>query len=259
MINNSNTNYNINYNLEFKKLVSSLDHKPKLLLHVCCAPCATYCLTRVLPYFDVTLYYSNNNITDFDEWQRRLDYVFALANLVNSGGYNFFEDKYLIEKADPYKTNVILQSVPSPKTNNVIDFCPLKVEVSPFSSEKYYFLVQGLENEKEGGARCTECFKMRLCDSFDFAFLNGFDFVGTTLTVSPYKNSKLLNEIGLQLQQTYKEKILSTNTQSTQTNYPLWLPSDFKKENGYNKSIQICSKLNIYRQHFCGCEFSKTV
>ncbi len=246
-----NTTQNTNFDLEFKKIVKSLTNKPKLLLHVCCAPCATYCLTKVLPFFDVTLYYSNNNITNFDEWQLRLDYVYALANLVNSEGFNFFNSNYHIENYPAYKTNVSLQPLQTQKNNNVLDFSPLKVEVSPFNPNIFYNVASGLENEKEGGARCTECFNMRLTDSFEFAFSHDFDYVGTTLTVSPYKNSKLLNQIGLNLQKNYQVN----DTLSKKT--PLWLPSDFKKENGYNTSIQICSKLDIYRQHFCGCEFSK--
>lgn len=183
----------------------------KLLLHACCAPCSTYCLTQVLPHFDVTLYYANDNITCREEWDKRLGELVKLVDIVNEGRF-------------------------------VVDApIALKLVVKPFDPERYYNISNGYETEKEGGLRCTRCFGLRLSDTRNYAADNGFDYFGTTLTVSPYKNSQILNETG----------------QSFETDMLKWLPSDFKKRGGYNQSIQLSEKYRLYRQHYCGCDFSK--
>ena len=202
----------INYDKELEKIKSGIDvsEPPKLLLQVCCAPCATYCLTRLLTHFDVTLYYANDNITDESEWQKRLDQVQKLVDIVN--GDNF----------------------------EIRPIRPLKLVVQPQDVSRFFAKAKGLETEKEGGARCKECFVLRLGDTQQYANKHGFEYFGTTLTVSPYKNSQLLNEIGLSLQ---TEKLK-------------WLTADFKKQNGYNESIRLSQQYDLYRQHYCGCVFS---
>ena len=203
---------NANYDILFEQFKNTVDvnNPPKLLLHACCAPCSTYCLTRVLDKFDVTLYYANDNITDKAEWQKRLDELRKLVDIVNGGQF----------ETQPLR--------------------PLKLVVQPFNAAKYFNAVLGQEKEREGGARCTTCFNLRLYDTLVYAQNNGFKLFATTLTVSPYKNSQLLNSIGLQLQ----------------TDTVRWLPADFKKHNGYNESVRLSQKYNIYRQHYCGCKFS---
>ncbi|MCH5156695.1 MAG: epoxyqueuosine reductase QueH [Clostridiales bacterium] len=203
---------NLNYDKELEKIKSEIDvnNPPRLLLQVCCAPCATYCLTRLLTHFDVTLYYCNDNITDSAEWQKRLDQVTKLVDTVN--GNNFV----------------------------VTAIRPLKLVIKEPDATRFFAVAKGKEREKEGGARCKECFVLRLTDSLNYAQENGFDYFGTTLTVSPYKNSQLLNEIGLNLQ----------------TNAVKWLMSDFKKQNGYQQSIQLSQQYDLYRQHYCGCCYS---
>lgn len=201
---------NTNFDKEFEKIKNGAAEQSTLLLHVCCAPCATYCLTQVLDKFDVTLYFSNDNITNADEWQKRLCEVQKLVRLVNDGEF---------EVAPKY---------------------PLKLVVQNLDVKRFFAAAKGLEKEKEGGARCTQCFNLRLADTFNYAKQHGFNFFGTTLTVSPYKNSNLLNEIG----------------QALQTESTLWLCSDFKKRNGYNESVRLSQKYNLYRQHYCGCVFS---
>lgn len=203
---------NENYDILFERYKSEIDadNPPKLLLHACCAPCSTYCLTRVLDKFDVTLYYCNDNITDRAEWQKRLHELEKLVSIVNE---QRFETKPLRQ---------------------------LKLIVSPFDAEKFFAAVVGQEKEREGGARCETCFKLRLADTAKYAADNGFGPFGTTLSISPYKNSRLLNEIGASLQ----------------TDTVKWLPADFKKRGGYNESIRLSQKYGLYRQHYCGCEFS---
>lgn len=207
-----NKTMNINYDLLFEQYTKAVDVNapPKLLLHACCAPCSTYCLTRVLPCFDVTLYYVNDNITDVNEWQKRLDELYKLTDIVNSGQF----------ETAPLR--------------------PLKLVTCALNAQKFYNAALGLEKEREGGARCTTCFNLRLADTHDYAQANGFELFGTTLTVSPYKNSQLLNSIGLSLQ----------------TDGVQWLPADFKKRGGYNESVRLSNKYGLYRQHYCGCEFS---
>lgn len=207
-----NCSMNINYDKEFGQLKDQIDasNPPKLLLHVCCAPCATYCLTRILDKFDVTLYYANDNITARDEWDKRLHEIRKLVDVVNDGKY----------EVTPLRS--------------------LKLVVQDFDSSKFFAKAKGLEQEREGGARCKECFVLRLTDTRNYALTHNFDLFGTTLTVSPYKNSQLLNEIGINLQMDNLK----------------WLPSDFKKQNGYNQSVQLSLKYDLYRQHYCGCCFS---
>lgn len=203
---------NINYDKELEKIKSEInvDNPPRLLLQVCCAPCATYCLTRLLTHFDITLYYANDNITDEGEWRKRLNEVKKLVDIVNG-------DKFVVRAIRP-----------------------LKLAVQQLDASRFFAASKGKEMEKEGGTRCRECFVLRLTDAKNYAQAHGFHYFGTTLTVSPYKNSQLLNEIGLNLQ----------------TNSVKWLCSDFKKQNGYNESIQLSQQYDLYRQHYCGCCYS---
>ena len=110
-----------------------------------------------------------------------------------------------------------------------------------FNSSQFYTAVKGLEKEPEGGARCEKCFELRLSRTAQKAKELNVDFFTTTLTISPLKNADLLNSIGERL--------------STQYGV-LWLPSDFKKKNGYKRSIELSKIYSLYRQNYCGCVFS---
>ena len=109
-----------------------------------------------------------------------------------------------------------------------------------YDHERFLDCVKGLESEPEGGARCKECFRMRLSETSRFARERSFDYFCTTLTVSPHKNAMVINSVG----EEYSDKTL------------LWLPSDFKKRDGYKKSIELSKKYELYRQDYCGCEFA---
>ena len=200
-----------NFDKKMTDIIQSFTGVPRLLLHVCCAPCATYCLTQLITHFDVTLYYSNDNITDNAEWNKRLEQLRKLVDIVNNG-----------------------QFVVNPTV-------PVKLVVPSYNTDNFFAVAQGLEQEPEGGARCKQCFAMRLNDTVNYAKANGFDYFATTLTVSPYKNAPLINSIG--------ESLATADT--------LWLPTDFKKRNGYLQSVQLCARYDIYRQHYCGCAFSQ--
>lgn len=111
-----------------------------------------------------------------------------------------------------------------------------------YNPEEFYSKIKGLEGEKEGGARCSVCFRLRLEKTAQKAKELGFDLFGTTLTVSPHKNSIVINSIGKTVQEIVEIEFLEGN---------------YKKQDGYKKSIEFSKKYNLYRQNYCGCEFSK--
>lgn len=108
-------------------------------------------------------------------------------------------------------------------------------------SQEFYETVIGYENEPEKSSRCSLCFKLRLEETAKYALENSYDYFTTTLSISPHKDAQLLNRIGKELENLYGIK---------------YLYSDFKKKNGYRKSVDLSKKYNMYRQEYCGCEFS---
>ncbi|MBE5744138.1 MAG: epoxyqueuosine reductase QueH [Clostridiales bacterium] len=194
----------INYHQEYLKITKSLDDKPRLLIHSCCAPCSSLCLERVTKFFSVDVFYYNPNITESEEYQKRL-----------------LEQQRFVNKV--YKGSV-----------KVIDI--------GHNSEEFLTLVKGLEDLPERSKRCYLCYKQRLEKTAKYAKENGYDYFTTTLSLSPHKNATWLNEIGEELSSIYGVK---------------FLPADFKKENGYLRSIELSNEHNLYRQDFCGCSFSK--
>ncbi len=122
------------------------------------------------------------------------------------------------------------------------DILGVKLIICEFDKNEFLNAVKGYENLPEGGDRCSKCFYLRLKNTAQFANLNGYNYFATTLTVSPLKNAKIINEIG--------EKIeIETGIK--------YLPTDFKKRGGYLRSIELSNIYNLYRQNYCGCEFSK--
>ncbi len=194
----------VNYDLQFDKIIKGLNGKPSLLLHVCCAPCASSVLERLAPYFNVTIYFYNPNITEREEYQLRLNELKRFVNEV-------YGDTIKIIEGD-------------------------------FEPETFYDASRGLEDELERGLRCTECFNLRLKSTANLAKVGLYAYYCTTLTVSPHKNAQLLNEIGYKLEQEFGVK---------------WLPSDFKKKQGYIRSIELSKEHDLYRQSYCGCVFSR--
>ena len=198
----------IDRNKQMIEEIKSLNYKPKLLLHSCCAPCSSSVLERLVEFFDITIFFYNPNIDKEEEFKKRQDEEIRLINELNN--------KYSKNK--------------------------IKIVTTNHNSDDYNKIVLGLENEKEGGKRCEKCFFLRLSETAKFAKQNNFDYFTTTLTVSPHKNAELLNEIGLKISEEFKIK---------------FLVSDFKKEDGYKRSIELSKKYNLYRQDYCGCKFSK--
>ncbi len=129
----------------------------------------------------------------------------------------------------------------------LIEQMPFKYPVSfiegTYDSQRFYQMAKGLEKVPEGGERCFKCFRLRLEESAKEAIKGNFDYFTTTLTISPLKNAQKLNEIGQQIAEEYGAK---------------WLPSDFKKKNGYKRSTELSREYGLYRQNYCGCVFSKS-
>jgi hypothetical protein len=111
-----------------------------------------------------------------------------------------------------------------------------------YEPQKFYEAAKGLEKCQEGGERCFKCFDLRLRETAEMAVQGEYDYFATTLTISPLKNAEKLNEIGEALSAEYGIK---------------WLPSDFKKKNGYKRSVELSAEYDLYRQNYCGCIFSK--
>ena len=195
----------MNYQLVLDDVLKKLDKVPKLLLHACCAPCSSYCLEYLSNYFYITVFFYNPNIDTYEEYNKRLD---ELKRFVRE-----FKSKY-----------------------------PIKVVDIGYQKEDFDKISLGLEMEPERGARCLKCYKLRLEKSFMYAKENNYDYITTTLTLSPYKNSKIINEIGHELEGKYNFK---------------YLYSDFKKRDGYKRSIILSKEYHLYRQDYCGCQFSK--
>ena len=197
----------MNYQLELDKTIEEIkkkEVKPKLLLHVCCAPCSSYVLEYLNEYFDITVFYYNPNISNIEEYEKRLKEEERFVSI-----YPFNKE--------------------------------IKVIKGKYDNDEFETVIKGLENEKEGGARCFKCYRLRLEKTAQYAHDNNFDYFTTTLTISPYKNASKLNEIGKELESEYHVK---------------YLLSDFKKKNGYKRSIELSKEYNLYRQDFCGCIYS---
>ena len=119
---------------------------------------------------------------------------------------------------------------------------PIHLLVGDYEPERFYEQSHGLEQEPEGGERCFRCYRLRLQEAARLAEEGGYDYFATTLTISPMKNAEKLNEIGEELSQIYHVE---------------HLPSDFKKKNGYRRSVELSAQYGLYRQNYCGCIFSR--
>lgn len=173
--------------------------RPSLLLHCCCAPCASAVLERLTPWFRVTAYFCNPNITEEDEYEKRYAELERLCERMN---VPLLEDSY--------------------------------------SPTLFFVKTAGLEQEPERGKRCKVCFALRLGSTAWLA--TEYDWFATTLTLSPLKDASVVNEVGEDM-----AGMVGAN----------YLVSDFKKKDGYKRSIELSREYGLYRQDFCGCVWSK--
>ena len=192
-----------NLQKELDSIIEQSEGRKKLLLHVCCAPCSSYCLEYLTQYFDVTVYFSNSNIDDCSEYEKRKKEEIRLISQM-CPQVSFVEGKY--------------------------------------DTEYFHELVKGHENDPESGERCGICFAMRLDEAAGYASENGYEYFTTTLSISPLKDEQRLCEIGEKAAKKHNVK---------------YLPSDFKKKGGYQRSIELSREYGLYRQDYCGCSFSR--
>ena len=197
---------NKNYHNIFKNTVKNVNisqGKPKLLLHVCCGPCSTIPLKLINDYFDVTLLFNNSNIYPKEEHDRRFN---ELNRYIDEEGYDY------------------------------------PIIYIDYDNENYNKDLEPYGELPEGHERCRICFKKRLTQLFEIAEKNHFDYCGTVMSISRYKNAKDLNNIG----------------EALQLEHPSvkWLYADFKKEDGYEKSLLIIREHEMYFQEYCGCIYS---
>ncbi len=186
-----------NYNLMMKQQISTLSGKPRLLLHVCCAPCSSGVLPKLKEYFNITLFYYNPNTYPQSEYLLRAEQFAKLSDL--------------------------------------------PIIVCDYEHNEFLNEIKGYEQSAEGGERCQKCIALRMKKSFEYALKHNYDYVTTTLSISPHKDAEFINACGKTLEQQYNMK---------------YLYADFKKENGYLNSISESKKFDLYRQDYCGCEFS---
>ena len=201
-----NATQKTNYSLMLENTIKGLGEKrPRLLLHACCAPCSSYVLEYLSSYFDITIFFYNPNISPKEEYDFRAEELRKLVSLMELD-----------------------------KTISVI--CA-EYDPAPFD-----IITKGKEELPEGSSRCAECYRLRLAEAARIAAEGGFEYVTTTLSISPYKNALWLNTIGNEEAKRHGVK---------------YLFSDFKKKNGYKRSCELSEKYDLYRQNYCGCIYSK--
>lgn len=192
----------------------------KLLLHVCCGPCSTYVAEVLSKNYEIIGYFYNPNIYPYEEWLKR---------------YEAFRD--------------VVASIAS-RFTDYFPKEPLTEEEWKAEHQKFLEAVRGFENEPEGGERCKICFRLRLEKSAEFTSsfssplhkgeLGGVTFA-TTLTIGRNKKAEIINPIGRETAEKYGLKFYE---------------ADFKKQDGFLRSVKLSKKMGLYRQKYCGCEYS---
>lgn len=192
--------------LQLNKYISA--KKKRLLLHSCCGPCSTACIERLIDDYNVTVFFYNPNITEDEEYKKRKETQIEFINKYNK----------------------------SLSPENQVGFIE-----GEYNSKDFFDVARNLADEKEGGLRCIECFKLRMGRTAREAKVNGFDMFTTTLTVSPHKNYPIISAIGAELARIEGIEFLDM---------------DFKKKAGFQRSIELSKKYELYRQNYCGCLYS---
>ena len=178
---------------------------PRLLLHSCCAPCSSSVIAVLASFFRITVFYYNPNIDEQAEYTKRAR-----------------EQERLISQ------------MPTP--------LPVAFLEGEYRPDEFAALAKDHEHDKEGGARCSLCYELRLEKTAKTARESKFDFFTSTLSVSPLKDAARINAIGNALEKKYGVR---------------WLWSDFKKKDGYRRSVELSKEYGLYRQNYCGCSYSR--
>lgn len=204
----SNINFQLKMDKKIEEIIKTCEEGgdiPSLLLHGCCAPCSSYVLEYLNSYFNITSFYYNPNISEEAEYRKR---VAELERLIDE--------------------------LP---VNNQVELLE-----GSYVPDEFDEAIKGLEALGERSRRCYACYELRLRETARVAADKGFDYFTTTLSISPYKNARWLNEIGEHLSKEYGVE---------------YLYADFKKRNGYKRSIELSKQYHLYRQDYCGCRYSK--
>ncbi len=203
----------VNYQKKCEEILQQIqpggEHPPRLLLHSCCAPCSSYVLEYLRPYFAITVYFYNPNLLEEEEYHRRKREQIRLVEAMAASGQGHAIE---ILEGDDHRQDFVQ-------------------------------LARGLEAEAEGGIRCRRCYALRLGNTARLAASQGYDYFGTTLTISPRKDAERLNALGRAMAAKYGSA---------------WLWSDFKKREGYKRSVELSKEWGLYRQDYCGCPYSKS-
>jgi len=179
-----------------------MNDKKRMLLHCCCGPCASYVLEHLVPNYNITVFFYNPGIEPAEEFEKRKSELLRLLS----------EAEFAAD----------------------VDFLE-----SEYDNNTFVGTVKPLRNQPEGGPRCAICYEMRLRKTAQRAASGRYDIFTTTMSVSPQKNAKLLNEIGQKASEEFVVEYLS---------------ADFKKNNGYLRSVELSKQFGLYRQEYCGCE-----
>ena len=194
---------------EFDEIKEDSGQFQDILLHSCCGPCSTAVIERLTDNYNIIVYFYNPNITDESEYKKRLNTQIQ------------FIDEY--NKKLPQHRRI-------------------KFTEGDYDPDEFFRFVEGLEEEPENGDRCTKCFELRIKKTAEIAKADKIPVFATTLSVSPHKNTKKINEIGYSLEKEYSI---------------LFLDENFKKKDGFKRSIDMSREYGLYRQNYCGCRFSK--
>ena len=184
-------------------------HKPSVLLHACCGPCATACVERLAFDYQVTVFYYNPNITDQEEYFLRRDTLLHFLEAFNR----------------------------EHRGETFVDY----VEGS-YDTDRYLRLAEPFREAPEGGRRCDVCFALRMEETARMADELEKEYFTTTLSVSPHKNYAKIADFGYRL---------------AASHHASFLDIDFKKKNGFGRSVELSKKYHLYRQRFCGCEYAR--
>jgi len=198
----------INFHKKALEIIAEIGtRRPRLLAHVCCGPCSTYPIKFLHEHFDVTVIFHNSNIYPKSEFERR---------------YRVLEE-FISKFNHEYNANVSIVRM-------------------AYDNEEFNTHLAPFKDEPEGGARCAICYRLRMERSMEYANNNGYEFFTTVMTISPHKDSQLINKIG----------------QGLALKFPSvrYFHSDFKKNDGFLEAGKMCQKYCLYRQAYCGCRYS---
>ena len=246
-------NFDTLFTLELEHIARSPNFahkKPRLLLHACCGPCSSAVLERLADYYDITIFYYNPNIHPQTEYSRRLEELALFLNRRRAKQQKTESADELFQTDIPDTAVELIRADYNPGDF----FAAVNIEGFPERA-----------SEPERGERCFACYRLRMKKAALYALENGFDYFTTTLSISPHKDSEKINTIGAALEQELSAAhALSPGVHNPpnapfgqNTAVPRYLYADFKKQNGYKRSLEISAEYGLYRQDYCGCIYSK--